>query len=202
MEQTIQPRQVAYIVGIKDVVDGMFVKEAGWNPNYVTIAGKHVSRVNIIGAIISIEDNDSMQNIVIDDGTGKISLKNFEDKISVNVGDVIHIVGRVRQYGNEIYLTPEIIKRSINTKWNSVWKKLALKQEPTQQPKVAEESVVETQDSKNRVEEILQKIRDMDGGSGADYEELIKSFSSSVISELLTQGEIFEIKPGKLKVLD
>jgi len=204
MQQTVQARQVAYIVSIKDLVNGVFVKEDGWTPNYVNIADKHVSRVNIIGAVISVVEDEAMQNTVIDDGTGKISVKNFENKISVAIGDIVLVVGRVRSYGNEIYLTPEIIKKSIHTKWNLVWKRLALKKESSKEYKniIVEETVAETQDSRNRVKEILQKIRDLDDGNGADYEELLKLFSNNSISDLLTQGEIFEIKPGKIKVLD
>ena len=202
--QQIQARQVAYIINLKDLSNGTFVKEEGWSPNYVSISDKKVARVNFIAAIINVEQENNVQNILVDDGTGKISLRNFEAPFNVNVGDIVLIVGRVWQFGNELYIAPEIIKKNIDTKWSAVWKGLALKQDVQIVPKIEEkvEEITITKEPKSNVNSILEKIKELDDGSGANYEEVLKTTDEKTISSLLQQGEIFELKPGKLKVLD
>lgn len=208
-QQTIQPRQIAYIVKINDLISGRFVKEEGWNPNYVVIGEKHVSRVNIIGAIIDVNDNNGIRNVSIDDGTGKISIREFDKKTDVAVGEVVLLIGRVRRYGNEIYLTPEIIKKNINRKWSLVWKKLTLQNTGKEQIEEKEENIIEKKIEEEHpktisfVEQVLEKIKELDSGDGANYQEIVKfAKEEKIISNLLLQGDIFEIKPGKLKVLD
>ncbi len=212
MENQIQARQVAYIVNIRDINNSKFVKEEGWNPNFVLIDGKKVSRVNIVGAVIGVIEENNVQTITLDDGTGRINIKNFETTTDVSVGDIILLIGRVRQYGNETYLAPEIIKRKINPKWSTFWKKSALKKTEddnnsnNEEENSVEDERIEEEEIKETVsyrEKVIQKIKDLDDGSGASYGELIKSFpDEKYISKMILEGDIFEIKPGKLKALD
>jgi len=202
MEQTFQLRQIAYIVQIKDILDSNFVKEDGLNPNYVKIGMKKVSRVNMIGVVIENDEKDNLQDIVIDDGTGKISCRNFERKIDVKIGEVIHLVGRIREYGSTKYLTPEIIKRNINSKWSIIWKRISLKNNKNDN-KIDEINENSEEESLSVSDDLLSKIRDLDSGDGALYREVIKSSADEKeISQLLLRGDVFEIKPGRLKVLD
>lgn len=206
MEQrAIQPRQIAYIVHVKDLLKGKYVKEDGWEPNYVIVGSKNVSRVNIIGVIIDVSDENNFQNMVVDDGTGRISVRNFEKKVDINSGDVVLLVGRIREYGAERFISPEIIKKDVDRKWSLVWKENAVKgSEIDDSEDVEEESLkeIEVQKPKSYIDKIIAKIRELDDGSGASYQEIVKIFKDEkIISELLMQGEIFEIKPGKLKVL-
>lgn len=204
----IQPRQIAYIVNVNDLLSSRFVKESGWNPSYVVIADKNVSRINVIGIITDVSEENNFQNIVVDDGTGRISVRNFEKRADVAIGNIVLVVGRIRQYGNEKYVVPEIIKNNINKKWSLLWKRNAVKNEgkniEKQEPvSVSEEKIEEIDKPKSEIEKIIEKIRELDDGNGASYAELIKEFKDEkLISNLLLQGEIFEIKPGRLKVLD
>ena len=49
-------------------------------------------------------------------------------------------------------------------------------------------------------------IKEVDAGQGADTQEIITKLNvedaESIITKLLEQGEVFEIKPGKLKILE
>ncbi len=205
MEQQLQlPRQIAYIVQIKDILNGTFVKDDGWNPHYVIMGGKHVSRVNIIGVVIGMNEEQNVQTIRIDDGTGKIKVMNFEKRVNIAIGDVVLLVGRVREYGNERYIASEIIKNNIDSKWSAVWKRFLLKSGeniPMTEKEDIQENIVDER-SKSWVEQILIKIRELDDGDGVPREEVIRYFDEKAISNLLLQGEIFEIKPGRLKVID
>lgn len=222
--QQIQPRQIAYIVSIKDILSAKFVKEDSWNPNHVVIDNKQVSRVNIIGTIIGVQNQENLQNMLIDDGSDKISVRNFEKTHDLKVGDVVLLIGRVREYGNERYITSEIIRKDINPTWNKVWKQKSLKYTESEikeaeelkntkneliegkndnNKDINEEEIVEDTQNISQRTKILMKIKELDDGSGAAIEEVLKFFSDEkTIADLIMQGEIFEIKPGKIKVLE
>ena len=206
MEQQLVARQIAYIVHINDILSGKFTKEDNLNPSYVRIGSKSVSRVNVIGVVIGLNNDGSFQKIVVEDGSGKISLRNFEKRVDVNIGDVIHLVGRIREFGNERYITPEIIKKNVNKKWSLVWKEFALKDDNEHGSEKVEEinlEEVKFVHSESYIDKLLESIRALDSGDGASYKEVVKNIhDEKVISNLLLQGEIFEVKPGKLKVLD
>lgn len=117
-------RQIAHKVRVGHILGGRYVKEEGWLPNYIEIGSIKASRVNIIGVILSMNTEDSgvsFQNIMIDDGTGNISLRSFDQdtKYDVSVGDLVMVVGRPREYGAERYLLPEIV-RKIDRGWAEV----------------------------------------------------------------------------------
>ncbi len=207
-------RQVAYIVNIKDLVDGEYVKVEGeWEPNFINIGDRKVNRVNIIATVVSTEP-DSWQ-VAVDDGTSLIRVRAFNDnKIlkGVGVGDTIILIGRPREYGGEIYIVPEIVKKVSNLAWIEVRKHElgAFKAGPAQMrapEQQSEEQVVEKVVSgKSETEQIYELIKTLDLGNGADHETIaVKSGivnPDKVISALLEQGEIFETKPGRLKVLE
>ena len=52
----------------------------------------------------------------------------------------------------------------------------------------------------------IKLIRNLDNGSGVDYEEILKRLKEGegekLIQNLMLQGDVFEVKPGKLKILE
>jgi hypothetical protein len=58
----------------------------------------------------------------------------------------------------------------------------------------------------NHYQNILAFIRDLDSGDGADIGEVIKRSAipngENIIRKLIEEGEIFEFRPGKLKILE
>lgn len=209
-----QKRQVAYKVKIKDILDGVYVKEEGeWTPNYIEINEKKISRANIIGTVVLKQDDENLnyQNLTLDDGSGKISIRSFDkDNFfkDVDIGDVVLLIGRPRQFASEKYVVPEILRKIENKKWIDV-RKLELKKEKKNVTEVKEEEI-KTVNIEN-VEEspnsrIIQLIKKLDIGGGADADKIISKSNvkeaDSIIKNLLEEGEIFEIKPGKYKVLE
>ena len=106
-------RHTAYKVRIKDIIDSKYIKGEGeWSPNYLEVGILEVSRVNLMGVLVSNQTEQNYHNMLIDDGTGRITVRSFEDiKNDVNVGDIVLVIGRPREYGNERYIVPEIIKK-------------------------------------------------------------------------------------------
>ena len=203
-----QKRQTAYKIKIKNLINGKYVKEEGWQPNYIiTDNGKEVSRINLIGTVISKENEPTYQSMMIDDGSGKIAVRSFENNgilDNVDIGDVVLLVGRPREFNSEKYIIPEILKKT-NQKLIQIreleLKKQRLKEEPEEEKaeEVAAGGSKETQ-------KIYDMIKLFDKGDGADVDDLIKKASiidvDLLIKNLLEKGEIFELKPGRLKVLE
>ena len=91
-------RQIAYKVRVSEILKGEYIKKEGWEPNYVIIGGDNVSRINILAIIIAKTDNSENVEILIDDKTGKISVRTFNAPHifdGVNIGDVVLLVGIV-----------------------------------------------------------------------------------------------------------
>ena len=63
-------RETAYKIRIKTILEHAYVKQEGWDPNYIDLNGHKVSRVNVIGTITSKENN----SYLLDDGTASITL--------------------------------------------------------------------------------------------------------------------------------
>ena len=208
-----QERQIAYKAKIKDLVDGVYVKEEGeWTPNYIEINEKRISRANIIGTVVLKQDEDqNYENIILDDGSGKISIRSFgKDDFfrKINIGDVVLLIGRPRQFGSEKYIVPEILRKIENKKWIDV-RKLELGKEGEITSDVKEDVIkeVEIEDiEKSPNSRILQLVREFDSGNGADIDEVISKSNmkeaEKIIKNLLEEGEIFEIKSGKFKILE
>jgi len=216
----VQKRQVAYKASVKDLVEGDYVKQEGWQPNYIlTKEGRRISRVNLMAAVVSIQDNaQDQKTMLIDDGTGSISVRSFEDtKImdGLEVGDLIMMVGRPREFGELKYIVPEIIKKIENTKWVDVRQKeletigLSYGKEPTASSidAVKEEPTIQIKsDSKSPKQKVYQLIKSLDKGDGVDIDEVINKSGvkvcEKIINALLQEGEIFEIRKGKVKILE
>ncbi|MFC1704776.1 hypothetical protein ACFLZ6_00430 [Nanoarchaeota archaeon] len=204
MEKQQQKRQVAYKVRVKELLDGEYVKEDGWMPNFIRlIDGTKVSRANIIGVVVLKTEEQNYKSVLIDDGSGKIPVRSFEKYElfdSVNIGDVVLIIGRPREFG-EKYIVPEIIKKVEDSGWIEV-RKLELKKPET----IVTEEKVEEVVQANPVDKIFNLIKVADKGDGVDIEEVIKnakvSEAEKIIRNLLEEGEIFELKPGRIKVLE
>lgn len=206
-----QKRQIAYKIRIKDILRGKYVKDEGWNPNYIELNGKRISRVNIIGTIVSKENMGSFWSVLLDDGTEKINARSFEQNQnldSADIGDVVLVIGRPREYGNERYILIEIIKKIENKKW-ILFRKAEIDRkgiEEQTKENVFEKDVVteEVIKQNSSADIVLERIQNLDKGEGADFEEVTKGIDDGeeVISSLLSDGWIFEITPGKLKILE
>ncbi|MFT4282886.1 MAG: hypothetical protein ACMXX6_00490 [Candidatus Woesearchaeota archaeon] len=193
-------RQTAYKASIKQILDAKYIVNQGWEPNYLMLGDIKASRLNIIAVIISQESNI----YTIEDGTGKIKLRTFDEKkYDIKTGDLVLIIGRPRVFNDSKYVVLEIIKKLEDKQW-LIQRKEELKHlkiKPTNS-QIIEQPVPETKSPL----EIITKIKELDKGEGVNYEELIKSINSKeaekYIEILMNEGEIFEIRPGYIKVLD
>jgi len=199
-------RETAVICMINDLLRGSFIRTEGWNPSYFSTEIGDVSRVSLMGVVVS---KDASGNVVIDDSSGRILLRSFENNAfhDLNIGDLIMVIGRPRVYNEEKYVLPEIIKK-IDHKWGA-YRQLQLKllrKKTGLRKKEARILVKEEKQPINHFQKIIEFIKDLDAGEGADIEEVKKRSGApnaeELINKLIEEGEIFEVKAGKLKVLE
>jgi RPA family protein len=199
-------REKAMICMIDDLLQGSFVRTEGWNPSYFSTEMGDVSRANIMGVVVNKEPNGG---VLLDDGSGRILLRSFEENAfaGVDTGDLVLVIGRPRIYNEQKYVLPEIIKK-VDHKWGE-YRRLQLellRKRVKRVKKAVAVSIKEAVPPVNYFQKILEFIKDLDSGSGADAEEVIKRSGApdadALIRKLIEEGEIFELKPGKLKILE
>lgn len=203
-------RQTAYKLPINAIINSVYVKESEeWAPNYIKVGDKKVSRVNIIAFVVSVNEEGNL-SLVIDDGTAKISVRGFEQQpnLGVAVGDIVNIIGRPREFGNEKYIVPEIIKKTTQT-W-MLLRKLETKDFVAAMPAEKEEVIEEAEEIEGTVlsahEKINHFIREKDTGAGVEIDEIAKQLNEpgceKIIEGMLKEGDIFENMPGRVKILE
>lgn len=112
-------RYPAIPLKIKHIMNGTYKANEGFTSFLITEFGFPVSRTRIMGTIINIYETEDKKYgfIVIDDGTGTIRAKSFQD-ISIfkdlKINDIVDIIARVRNYNEETYLSPETITKIDN----------------------------------------------------------------------------------------
>ncbi|MFC1723684.1 hypothetical protein ACFL0V_06085 [Nanoarchaeota archaeon] len=229
-------RQIAYKVKISEIMVGDYIREEGWQPNHIRVRDKEVSRVNLISVVVGKDTDDSGQaTMLIDDGSGRVSLRFFDFPSSVMVGDIVNVVGRPREFGSERYVVPEIIRKVDDPKWVELRKmELAreihsmIKEEKAQAKseviggttglsdnaggssvivnEVVEDKLEARAEDVNPIGKVFNAIKECDSGPGVGFDEIIvKTGLDEVdvqIKRLLEQGDIFEIKAGRYKVLE
>ena len=202
-----QKRQTAFWMNVGELLDGTFRKEQELS-SYKTKEGIVVSRVNVYGIVLSKDSNNLFESIDIEDGTGKISVKSFDKKEifdGIEVEDIVNVIGKIREYNGEPFISAEVAVKKDKASFDLRKKELPnvrkfYKKEESAIPEV-EETVVESEGEK-----IMEILREMDDGNGVDTEALIQKSgienAEKIINDLIHNGDVFEIRPGKIKVLE
>lgn len=165
------------------------------------LEGRFSQRVSLAGIVVLKEESDSVQGIFIDDGTGKILIKSFNNApkfTGFNIGDSVLVIGSCREFNNEIYVAAEAAK-NIDPLW------IKVHQIELAKPDKAEEDCSSAKKMPIN-KDILSAIREFDDGNGALMSRLLELDCDGdiklKIDFLLKKGEVFEVSPGRLKVLE
>ncbi|MDY6778411.1 MAG: OB-fold nucleic acid binding domain-containing protein, partial [Candidatus Nanohaloarchaea archaeon] len=103
-------------VHLEDILEGDYHKKEGFEPNYViTPNGVRASRVLVVATVVDSfrNDDETYGALTLDDGTETIRAKFFQDldeMDEVEEGDILLVVGKVREYEDERYLQPELLR--------------------------------------------------------------------------------------------
>ncbi|MBS3098673.1 OB-fold nucleic acid binding domain-containing protein [Candidatus Pacearchaeota archaeon] len=196
-------RNVAYKFRIGNIIGGKVVME-GERISHIDIDGKRVVRVNVIANIVDKyiqEGEKKFGSITLDDATGQIKLKVFGEDIgkfnSLEQGDTLLVIGLLRSWNDELYITPEIIKKKDPA--FLLVRKLEVERD---EPKILDKKeVAELKDK------ILGMIKQEEDKGGIDVDKIILELKenpnvvNAEIKKLLEDGAAYEPRPGKLRWL-
>lgn len=196
-------RKVAYKTRINQILEAKQNVE-GERLRNIEINGKEVVRVNLIANVTDkfIQEGEKKYgNLTLDDASGQIRAKVFGDDTAkieqFNQGDTLQIIGLVRSWNNELYLTPEILRKK-DPAFLLVRK---LEIDALAPKTLAKEEIAELKDK------ILTTVRDAENEGGIDIDKIILELKeppetiNNEIKKLLEDGLCYEPRPGKLRYL-
>jgi len=197
-------RHIAFKLRIGDILSGKPIMN-GERFQHLELDGKNVVRVNVIGNVVEKFESTGDSKYIftkIDDGSGQISIKAFGDEIdklkNFTEGNTILIIGVLRNFNNETYISPEIIKEQ-DTKYLLV-RKLEIEKTKSNDPSFQKQQVVSIKDR------LLGSIKNTE--DGIELDQLIinlRDISPEIIKQetkkFLEEGIIFEPRPGLMKYL-
>jgi RPA family protein len=134
-------------VRIFDIINGKYFhgsKEEMRASYVITSLGERISRVNLIGSVTEkfLSEDGSYSSITIDDGSEAIRVKAFKEDVNllgnIETGDLILVVGKVKEYNGEIYINVEIVKKTTDKNLESL-RRLEIIEKVVDQKKIAEE---------------------------------------------------------------
>ncbi len=213
-------RLTAFKSNIKKITDSEMISEED-SPDYIKISDLRIARVRIIGTIVSkrVNSERTYAYLVVDDGTETIRIKAWKDDVDKLekpvVGDIIELVGRVREWDDERYLTCEIIKIINNPNhWLLHKYELLLSDEKVERitEKVKTGDAREVEGKKSVEEELENKIikiiKNSDVGRGVSMKLLTEETGKDeknirpVLKNLLNDGIIYEPTKHNYKFLE
>ncbi|MAH03604.1 hypothetical protein CMI39_02345 [Candidatus Pacearchaeota archaeon] len=200
-------RNIAYKFRIGDILIGkpIFDEEKF---SFLELGNKKIVRVNIIGNIVDRYDSEGEKKysfLTLDDGSGQIKLKSFGEDIekskNINQGETVIIIGVLRYFNNELYISPEIIKEQ-DPKYLLVRKLELEKERSKNSPPIEKQQIIAIKDK------ILDLVKNSESEGGIDTDKIImdlKETSPEMINQeikkLIEDGIIFEPRPGKVRWL-
>lgn len=217
-QSEFKKRFTAYRLSIGMVLNAekLFEEERFYAINF---NNKEIVRVNIIATVVDkfVSDIKPYTTITLDDNTGVIRVKAFADDTSllenIEIGDTVLVVGLLREFNNELYILPELVK-VIDPKW-LLARKLELIKEygplyetmKKIESQALEEKEQEKTQEKSLRDKLLEIIKEAEAEQGISIERLILMLKedpekiNQEINKLLEEGAIFEPRPGVLRIL-
>lgn len=181
-------------VRIVDLLQGEYSpgSREDMSPSFVvTSFGDKVSRVSLVATVTDsfASEDENYAAITVDDGTEEIRLKAFSEDtniLNVEQGNLIHAIGKVKEYNGEIYINAEVAKVVKDANYES-WHKLKLLQ------RLAE--------SKQRADQLRQLSEEM------EKDELLKHAKSEFGMEpqqveVILKKRPIDYKPKVLELIE
>jgi RPA family protein len=200
-------RHIAYKIRVGDVKIGKPIMDQE-RFSFLELGNKKIVRVNVIGNIVDryqSEGESKYISLTLDDGSGQIRLKIFGDDVQrfkdVVQGNTVLIIGLLRSFNNEMYISPEIIKQ-MSPEY------LLVRKLENEKNKIEHAQPLEKNQMTAIKDKILEIIKESEDTGGVEIEEIImtlKENSPEIINQeikkLLEEGIIFEPRPGKIRWL-
>lgn len=196
-------RNIAYKMRIGTLLAGKAVSE-GERLKHIETGAKSVVRVNLVANVTDKyvqEGEKKFASLTLDDGSGQIKAKTFGDDIAklapYNQGDTLVIIGVLRSWNNEIYLTPEIVRKK-----DPLYLLVRKYESDAEQPKQHDrEQLLALK------EQLVSMVKDSEKDGGIDIDKIITNLKeppeviNNEIKKLLEDGVAYEPRPGRLRWL-
>lgn len=202
-------RDAAKKVTIKHILSGKFVHE-GESSIFLLPSLEKADQVNLVATLLRKEKIGNITNLLVDDGTGQIVLRFFENRPfieTIEAGSTLLIIGKPRMYNQERYLSSEIVKK-VFPLWLKVRNGELKEHTPESLPQILESVECEVQPIEEPAlptQKLIQLIKDSDQGEGARIEEILERSplqqTEQLLEKLIESGDIFQNLPGRVKVL-
>jgi len=206
-EQQQFKRNIAFKLRIGDILIGKPIMD-GERFSNLELGDKKIIRVNVIGNIVDRYDSEGetkFTSFTLDDGSGQIKMRCFGDNVEkfkeVSQGQTVLVIGVLRNWNNETYIQPEIIKEQ-DTRYLLV-RKLEIEKEKNKTPDpVGKDQIIAVK------YKILNVIKNAEEEGGIEMDKVImnlRDISPTIINQevqkLLEEGIVFEPRPGRVRYL-
>ncbi len=206
-EQNQFKRHIAFKLRIGDILIGKPIME-GDRFRVLELGSKNIVRVNVIGNIVdkyNSEGESKFSSLTLDDGSGQIKLKSFGDDVEkfkdINQGQTVLVIGVLRNWNNETYISSEIIKEQ-DPKYLLVRKMEIEKEKNKNSEPIPREQIIAVKDR------ILGVIKNAEDEGGIELDKIIMDLRditpviiNQEIQKFLEEGIVFEPRPGKVRYL-
>lgn len=215
----LRQRNTAHKLWISQIFSGKYISTE--DHSYLDLNEQQITKVNIIGNITFVNSSESYASALLDDGSGVIRLKAWQQSTqllsSLNLGDITIVIGKVREYNGERYIAPDTVKVLDDPNWLLVRQLELLREQPishkgdAEKPALFHEERIEdsplfrlTPVLRNKILEFID-AKSISDGSGIDDIatglSIGKKEAEAAVFELIKEGEVYEYKPGRLKLL-
>jgi len=200
-------RNIAFKYRIGSLLGGKPIFD-GEKFSFLEIGSKRVVRVNIVGNIVDKYNSEGEKQysfLTLDDGSGQIKLKSFGDDVektkNIEQGATVIIIGLLRNWNEELYISPEIIKQQ-DPKYLLIRKLEIEKDHKKNSDPLGKKEIVAVKDK------ILRAIKNAEEQEGIEIEtltinmpEIAPVIIQQEIQKFLEEGIVFEPRPGKVRYL-
>lgn len=196
-------RHTAYKLRIGDVLKGKPILEEE-RFKFLELGNKQIVRVNVVANVVEKYNQEGEKKYLvftIDDASGQLKIKAFGMDVdrfqAIEQGHTIIVIGVLRYWNNETYISPEIIK--IQDPKYLLVRKLELEAE---KPKIVDKAEI-----KALKDQIMQIIKTAEAEGGVEIEKLILDLHASPelinqeVQKILEEGVVYEPRPGKIRYL-
>jgi hypothetical protein len=166
-------------------------------PSYIiTPLGQKISRVNSVGTVTDkfVNEDESYASLTVDDGTGAIRVKAFKEGVGLlknfDVGDMLMVIGKMKEYSGETYVNAEIVKEVEDVNYDNM-RKMEILKELIEQKKIV--SDIRGFIEQMSYEELVQYVRNK---FDLDEESL-----QTIVENLKISKEV-DYKPKILEVIN
>lgn len=200
-------RHIAFKLRIGDILMGKPVLD-GDRFSFLELGSRRIIRVNVAGNLVDKYESEGERKFLsftLDDGSGQIKMRVFSEDVekfkNLSQGETVLVIGVLRYWNNETYISPEII-RQIEPRYLLLRRLEIEKDKSKSLVAPSREQIVAVKDK------ILGAIKNAEENGGIDIDKIILNLNdispeiiNQEIQKFIEEGIIFEPRPGRVRYL-